>query len=79
MELVGGVEEGLGWDTADIEASTSEGSSLFDTDGLESLLGTLDGSDVTAGASTNNCEVVLLGREAHSGKLVKSVRVVQTS
>lgn len=44
--FVGDVEKSLGRNAADIEASSSERSSFFDADGVESELCSLDGSDV---------------------------------
>lgn len=45
--LVGDVEQGLGGDTADVEAGSSQASSLLDTDSVESQLSCFDGSDIT--------------------------------
>jgi len=45
--LVGDVKESLGGNTSDIKAGTSQGSSLFDADSVESQLRSFDGSDVS--------------------------------
>ena len=47
VKFVSGVEESLGWDAANVQACSSEGSSLLDANGFKALLSGLDGSDVT--------------------------------
>jgi hypothetical protein len=41
------VQHRLGGDASDVETGTAESTSLLDTDGLETELGSLDGSDVS--------------------------------
>lgn len=45
--LVGRVEQGLGRDAANVEASTTKSASLLDADGLKTFLSGLDSSNVT--------------------------------
>lgn len=47
MELLGGVEESLGWDTSYIEAGTSEGASTLDANSLEASLAGLNRGNVS--------------------------------
>ena len=53
MELVGGVEESLGWDTSYVEAGTSECASLLDANSLEASLAGLNCGDVSYLTQTN--------------------------
>ena len=57
MEHVGGVEEGLGRNTADIQASPAEGTALLNADGLETQLSGLDSGDVPSGSTAKNDKV----------------------
>lgn len=66
--MVSGVQESLGRNATYIKASSSKGASLLNANSLEALLGSLDGSDVAAGTTTDDSNVIL-GREAHLGKL----------
>jgi hypothetical protein len=58
--VVGVVEQCLGGNAANVQASSSEGPTLLNARGLEAKLGGLDGSDVASRASTNNHQVLLL-------------------
>lgn len=53
MKLVSRVEESLGGNAANIEAGTTEGSTLLDAHGLEALLASLDSGDVATWTATN--------------------------
>lgn len=58
LKLGSGIEKSLGWDTSNVEAGSSERSSSFNTDGLESELGGLDSSNVASGSATDNSDIV---------------------
>lgn len=60
MKFVCRVKEGLGWNAADIETGTTEGASLFNADGFESTLASLDSCDIAAWATANDSDIVLL-------------------
>ena len=59
MEDFGRVQEGLGRDTAYIQAGAAEDGVLFDEGYLEAELGGLNGGDITAGAGTDDNEIEL--------------------
>jgi len=63
-----GIKESLGWDTSNVEAGSSERSSTFDTDGLESELSSLDGGNIASGSTSDNGDIVFGGRGEASGK-----------
>lgn len=44
---MGRVKKSFRWDTSYVKAGSTEGTSLLNADGFESLLTSLDGSDVT--------------------------------
>jgi hypothetical protein len=71
VEIVGRVKQSLGGNAADIETGTSEGSSLFNADGLETSLACLDGSHVAAWTSANDTNVILAVRKVHCGEIEK--------
>lgn len=52
------VQHGLGRDASDVEAGTSESATLLNTGGLETELGSLDGSDVATGATADDDDIV---------------------
>lgn len=72
VQVVGSVQKSLGRNAADVEASTSEGASLLDANGLETLLSSLNGGDVAAGTTADDGDVVLCASETHLGELVQS-------
>lgn len=49
LVFMGNVQEGLGRDATDVEAGSTEGSSLFDAGGLEAELGSFNSGDITFG------------------------------
>jgi hypothetical protein len=51
------VQEGLGWDAANVEAGTAEGGLFLDERNFQSELGRFDGSHVPAGSGTNNNKI----------------------
>ena len=69
VKLVRRVKESLGWDAADVEAGTTESTALLDADSLHAFLASLDGSNVAAGTTTDDCEVVLAVSEGHAREL----------
>lgn len=56
--LVRDVEECFGGDASDVEAGSPESSSLLDTDGLHSELGSLDRSYISSGSSTDDGKII---------------------
>ena len=58
IEHLGGVEERLRRDAADVQAGAAEGRALLDDRDLEAKLGGLDGADVAAGAGADDGEIV---------------------
>lgn len=60
MEMMRAVQQGLGRDTAHIEAGATESASHFDTGGFQAQLAGLNGSDVSAGPAADDDDVILL-------------------
>ena len=58
LEQLGGVEQRLRRDAADIEAGAAEGRVLLDDGDLEAELGGADGADIAAGAAADDGEIV---------------------
>ena len=56
---LGGVEEGLRRDAADVEAGAAEGIVLFHEGHLEAELAGLDGGDIATGTGTDYDEIEL--------------------
>jgi hypothetical protein len=56
-ELLGGVEQGLAGNAADVEAGAAEGGAFLDEGDLEAELGGAEGADVAAGAGADDDEV----------------------
>lgn len=61
VKHLGGVEECLAGNAADVEASAAEGFVFFDEGGFEAELGSANGGDVTAGAGAEDDEIELEG------------------
>lgn len=57
-----GMRDHLGGDASDIQAGATEGSPTLNAGGLEPQLGSLDGSDISTGASSDDNHVLLLAR-----------------
>jgi hypothetical protein len=66
VELVSGIEKGLGRNASYVEASTTERTSLLNANCLEPLLASLDGGNVTTRATSDDCQVVFLGCKVHA-------------
>src|SRR5690606_11758600 len=60
FEILGGVEHRLGRDAADVEAGAAERLAAFDARGLEPELRGANGGDVSAGAGTDDEDVVVV-------------------
>src|SRR5690606_26602718 len=60
FEILGGVEHRLGRNAADVEASAAERFPAFDARGLEPELSGANGGDVSAGAGTDDEDVVVV-------------------
>ena len=58
LERLGGVQQGLRGDAADVEAGAAVGGPLLHHGRLEAELGGPDGADVTAGAGADDDEIV---------------------
>ena len=58
LEHFRGVQQGLGGDAADVEASAAMGLALLDDGHLHAELGRADGADIAAGAGSNDDEIV---------------------
>jgi hypothetical protein len=56
VQLVGSVQESLGWDASDVEAGSSESSSLLDANSFQALLSSLDSSNVTYAKTMSSIE-----------------------
>lgn len=56
-DVLGGVEEGLARDAADVEAGAAEGGSFVDEGDLEAELGGAESADVAAGAGADDNEI----------------------
>lgn len=58
---VGAVQESLGGNAANVQAGTTKGTTLLNAGGLKTKLSSLDGSDVTTGATADNDDIMLSG------------------
>ena len=66
VKLVSSVEESLGWDAANIKASTAKSTSLFDLDCLKAALTSLYGSNIATWTTTDDSYIVLTSAECHA-------------
>jgi hypothetical protein len=57
-DVLGGVEQGLARDAADVEAGAAEGGALLDERDLQAELGGAEGAHVAAGAGADDDEIV---------------------
>ena len=53
------MQQGLGGDTADVEARPAKGLAAFDTGGFEAELGAADGADIAAGTGADYDNVIV--------------------
>jgi hypothetical protein len=60
MVQVGVIEKSFRWDAANVQASSTECSTLFNTCHLEPFLAGLDGSDISSDTATDDDQVLLL-------------------
>ena len=58
LEALGGVQQRLGRDAADVEAGAAEGGALLDHGHLQAQLGRADGAHIAAGAGADHDQVV---------------------
>ena len=68
MVHVGRMQERLGRDASNVEAGATEGAALLDASGLETELSRLDGSDVAAGATSDDDVVVFVRSRGESSR-----------
>ena len=61
QEVLGGGEQGLTRDAADVEAGAAEGGAFVDEGDLEAELGGAEGAHVAAGAGADDDEIESLG------------------
>src|SRR6056297_2162091 len=59
VQLVGGVQQRLGGDAADVEAGAAKGFSALDAGGFQAELRAADGGDIAAGAGADDDDVIV--------------------